>query len=49
MKDLLEVWIISIDFGELFNFARPRLPSSCCATRSQSLLCLLSLMLRCLA
>ena len=49
MKDLLEVWIISIDFGELFNFSRPRLPSSCCATRSQSLLCLLSLMLRCLA
>ena len=44
MKDLLEVWIISIGFCEIFNF-----PRSCCATLSQSRRCLLSLILRCLA
>ena len=44
MKDLLEVWIISIGFWEILNF-----PRSCCVTLSQSRRCLLSLMLRCLA
>ena len=44
------VWIISIDFREKFQLSSgPDIPSSCCATRSQSRLCRLSLMLRCLA
>ena len=47
MKDLLEVLIISTDFREIFPPVI--LPSSCCATRSQSLRCRLSLMLLCLA